>query len=318
MEAAMMFKRLDKLVNSINFRKVIKWYLVFVLVMAVLVIACGGYIFRDKIALTMKYHQIEEKIEKQGLDQSIENELGAFAASSTEIKDVLLLERDNTIVYSAKNIGLGKDNKLKLSRVNDKGQFFRDSDIPNVYFKLIGTRNLFFINESHLKDMCRDLKEIRRELDDDFFYDSNYNAQNIYYLNYFADKKNGMKVIIVYDPQIIPYAKVFLGFTAAVLMLILSLYWILTALWVYRDANQRKLNAPLWGLLILLTNLVGLIVYTIYKQSNLACSKCGALQNKLNTFCCHCGNKMNDTCEKCGTIVAKNDDFCTHCGHKLK
>ncbi len=43
-------------------------------------------------------------------------------------------------------------------------------------------------------------------------------------------------------------------------------YWIGLALWVYKDAGRRKLNASLWGLLILITNLVGFIVYLIYNK----------------------------------------------------
>ncbi|NLI90766.1 MAG: zinc ribbon domain-containing protein [Peptococcaceae bacterium] len=308
----MMFKGLDKFVNATDFRKVSKWYIIVSLCLVIGTLAWGGYIFKDKIALTMNYHNIEEQAEKQGIDKSIQEQLGNLANSSADIKDVLLLDKDNNIIYSAKNSGLGKDNKLVLTKVNDKRQFFQDVNIPDTYFKVIGPRNVLLT-----KDVYRDSKDIKKEFDNDFFYDSNYNTQKIYFLNYFADRKNGMKVFIVNDLKPIPYAKVFIGFSAALLMLLFGLYWILVALWVYKDANRRKLNAPLWGLLILITNIVGLIVYTIYKQNNQTCYKCESLQNKHNTFCSYCGTRINKSCEKCGTIVTKNDTFCVHCGAKL-
>lgn len=126
-----------------------------------------------------------------------------------------------------------------------------------------------------------------------------------------------MKVFIVNDIKPIPFAELLIKSAAVLFMLIFGFYWVLVAFWVYRDASKRNLNAALWGLLILITNLVGLIVYTIYKQNNQTCHKCGSLQNKQNTFCSYCGTRINESCEKCGTIVAKHDIFCVRCGTKL-
>jgi uncharacterized membrane protein len=94
----------------------------------------------------------------------------------------------------------------------------------------------------------------------------------------------------------IPYAEKLLEIIGELLGLIMAFYWIGLALWVYKDAGRKKLNASLWGLLILITNLVGLIVYLIYKQSNLTCFKCGALQSKFSSFCSNCGTGINESC----------------------
>jgi uncharacterized membrane protein YhaH (DUF805 family) len=44
--------------------------------------------------------------------------------------------------------------------------------------------------------------------------------------------------------------------------------WILLAVWVYRDARKRGMEATLWLLLVLLTGFIGLIVYLIVRRDH--------------------------------------------------
>ncbi|OCZ49830.1 zinc ribbon domain-containing protein [Dehalobacter sp. TeCB1] len=309
----MIFKKLDKLVGGINFKKVTKWYIIVSLLVIIAVLAGGAYEFKDKIAFTVNYYKIENQVDHQGLDPSIEGRLGTFANSSDDIKDVFLLDKDNKIIYSAQNSDLSKEGKLTLTKINDKKDFFQDVSIPDTYFKVTGVENLLFT-----EDFYRDSKDFRRDYNGDFFYESNFNSKKIYFLNYFTDSANGMKVYIINDIKPVPNAERFLEISAGLLMLIFGVYWLLLALWVYKDAGRRRLNAPLWGLLLLITNLVGFIVYAIYKQNNQTCYKCGVSQNKNNTFCSCCGTKINESCEKCGAIVTKQDIYCVRCGDKIE
>ena len=48
------------------------------------------------------------------------------------------------------------------------------------------------------------------------------------------------------------------------------------ALWMYKDAAKCRLSSLYWGLIGLFTNLIGLIVYKIYKHSATLCPACGA------------------------------------------
>jgi len=49
----------------------------------------------------------------------------------------------------------------------------------------------------------------------------------------------------------------------------------------------------------------GFIVYLIYKQNNLTCYKCGALQSKFNSFCSNCGSEINKSCHNCKAMISK-------------
>jgi uncharacterized membrane protein YhaH (DUF805 family) len=44
--------------------------------------------------------------------------------------------------------------------------------------------------------------------------------------------------------------------------------WILLAVWVYRDAKKRGMEATLWLLVVLLTGIIGLIVYLIVRRDH--------------------------------------------------
>ncbi|MBS7248444.1 MAG: PLDc N-terminal domain-containing protein [Candidatus Jordarchaeales archaeon] len=41
---------------------------------------------------------------------------------------------------------------------------------------------------------------------------------------------------------------------------------IVIAVWVYRDAKRRGMEAALWLLIVLLTGLIGLIIYLIVRE----------------------------------------------------
>ncbi len=308
-----MLKGLDKLVNNINFKKITKVYVLVSLLLLAVVFASSLYVFREKIAFTLNYLKIERQVDAHGIDTSIQNRLNELADSLGEIKDVLLTDKDNNILYSAKKSGIGKDNKLILTEVKGKNHFLQDVRIPDIYFKVIKPKKLLLT-----KDLFRNSREIKKEYNDDFFYDTNYNAEKIYFLNYFTDRENGMKIFVINDTRPIPYAEALIKLSAILFMLIFGLYWILLALWIYKDASKKNLNAALWGLLILITNLAGVFIYVIFKQNNQTCYKCGSLQNKLNTFCSCCGIRLNESCEKCGTIISKQDNFCVCCGKNTK
>jgi TctA family transporter len=61
----------------------------------------------------------------------------------------------------------------------------------------------------------------------------------------------------------------FLVFGGIILFIIaLFVVWILLAVWVYRDAKKRGMEATLWLLLVLLTGFIGLIVYLIVRREH--------------------------------------------------
>lgn len=58
------------------------------------------------------------------------------------------------------------------------------------------------------------------------------------------------------------------GFMAILIVLVIVFYviGILIAVWVYKDAKKREMNAAVWLLIVLLTGCCGCIIYLIVRD----------------------------------------------------
>jgi hypothetical protein len=125
--------------------------------------------------------------------------------------------------------------------------------------------------------------------------------------------------------------------------LVFVILWFAVILWVYRDAERRRMSGLLWALLVFIGNLVGLLIYLIIRQDHPCCeepagspttsppsapaaagkktSACPACQKPVETgfvFCPHCGAALQKTCPSCGKPAESAWKVCPHCGTPLK
>jgi len=99
--------------------------------------------------------------------------------------------------------------------------------------------------------------------------------------------------------------------------------WLIVTVWVYHDAEQRNMNGVLWGLLVLVGNLVGFIVYLLVRRdpgvaapahsvSN-ACPNCHkAIENDF-IVCPYCQIKLKNVCPSCGKPTQTGWAVCPYC-----
>lgn len=83
-----------------------------------------------------------------------------------------------------------------------------------------------------------------------------------------------------------------LGFFGLIMVGIIALN-IALLIWVARDAKSRGMdNALVWMILVMLTGIIGLIIYLFTRpQGNLApCPQCGNKRLQGSAKCPHCGN----------------------------
>ncbi len=75
---------------------------------------------------------------------------------------------------------------------------------------------------------------------------------------------------VLAEPGDFGYAFLALLIFGGIILFIIGLFvvWILLAVWVYRDAKKRGMEATLWLLLVLLTGFIGLIVYLIVRREH--------------------------------------------------
>ncbi len=108
--------------------------------------------------------------------------------------------------------------------------------------------------------------------------------------------------------------------------------WIAIVIWVYRDAEGRGMSGILWGLLVLIGNLIGLLIYLIMRHEHapahpeqtapsrqtIACPSCAKILDKDFIYCPHCGAGLQQTCAQCGKPIESAWKVCPRCGTRLK
>jgi Double zinc ribbon/Phospholipase_D-nuclease N-terminal len=119
--------------------------------------------------------------------------------------------------------------------------------------------------------------------------------------------------------------------------------WLAVILWVYKDAERRRMSGLLWALLVFIGNLVGLLIYLIIRQDHPVCDgtagsaaqspptppgtpekklpSCPSCQKTVEPvfiYCPHCGASLQKTCPSCGKPRESEWKVCPHCGASLK
>ena len=95
--------------------------------------------------------------------------------------------------------------------------------------------------------------------------------------------------------------------------------WI--GIYVYRDARDREMNAPLWTLAaVLLPAFVGLILYLLCRSDhpNLHCPQCGGPVRESFALCPRCGAALKNRCVRCGFPLEAGWTVCPGCGEPIR
>ncbi|OGD21402.1 MAG: hypothetical protein A2Y69_04710 [Candidatus Aminicenantes bacterium RBG_13_59_9] len=125
--------------------------------------------------------------------------------------------------------------------------------------------------------------------------------------------------------------------------LLFVIIWLAVILWVYKDAERRRMSGLLWALLVFIGNLIGLLIYLIVRQDHPVCGEpagpvsmsqslppepaekepltCPACQKTVEpsfVYCPHCGASLQQTCSNCGQPAETGWKVCPHCGAQLK
>jgi RNA polymerase subunit RPABC4/transcription elongation factor Spt4 len=119
-----------------------------------------------------------------------------------------------------------------------------------------------------------------------------------------------------------------------------ALLQIFLAFWVGMDANRRGMNGLLWGLLVLFTFVVGLLVYLIVAQTSAngtragtpaegggvsppahepprTCGRCGGGVEATFRACPFCGTALAGVCASCGRPAEPGWKVCPYCSTAL-
>lgn len=302
-------EKIDYLIEKLNFKKVIKAYLILSVLIIVVCVSATLFISRDKINMAWNYKKVSHMFEEQGVNGALKTQLNKLVISSGDVKNAIIVDNNNSIIYKVNDKIIQNHKEFQLSQMEYYRDYLKDNINKNVIYKVVKDEDII-LNKEYVQNH----KKIQSDINDSFSFEKDLGSNDIYLLNYMAESHTGNKLFIIRTVSEIPYLEGMLEITFVLLGLIFTLYWIGLAIWVYKDANKKNTNASLWGLLVLVTNIVGVIVYLMFKQNSILCYTCGTIQNKSNRYCSNCGVKINNTCDKCGSIVNRQENYCKNCG----
>lgn len=306
-------KRFDQWVTKLHFKRILITYFIVAVIAAILAAGFLGYAFKEKIIFALNYQKVSEKVEdnRQGIE-AVKPDLNALAEKSPDITDILVLNSNNQVIFSAKSSALSKQGRITLQAAEGERGFLTDTADPDVYYKLIRSDRLVLSQA-----MIGMEKDIKQRYDDEHFYENNFNNQKVYLLSYLVDRESGDKIYFISDIKPVTNGEIYVKAVAALAILFFTFYWVLVALWLYASAAKAKLNSVMWGILGLFTNLAGVLIYWVYRQNNQTCFKCQAVQSRANAYCTFCGTKLGETCPNCHKIISRHDRYCRNCGTSL-
>lgn len=100
----------------------------------------------------------------------------------------------------------------------------------------------------------------------------------------------------------------------AVGMLMCIAWRIILVLWVYADATKRGQKGLKWALLPLFANLLGVILYLLFRKTVNKCPDCGKYNSKDASYCVNCGKQLVFYCANCSAALGDADNYCGKCG----
>lgn len=109
-------------------------------------------------------------------------------------------------------------------------------------------------------------------------------------------------------------------FPAFIVLAVMIILPFIIAIYVYRDAKRRGMNAILWTLVAAAAPaLIGLIVYLLVRgnHSDLRCPKCDTPVKEQFVLCPKCGIKLRASCPNCATPVEPDWKVCPKCTQPL-
>ena len=296
---------------DMNFKKIFIGFIIFAIFIGIGAIGVGGYIFKDKISFIYRYDTLKDSVKKSD-SETLKSELSKFSSDFSDIVDVLVLDKDNNIIYSTKQKFTNSSNfMLDYSSVGKK--YLVDKNNEDVMFYLQDSKELYLSIIAN-----KNIDKIKQEHDDESFFLKDIQSKKTYGLLYILNRNSNEKVYFITDVVPVQNANVYFEACEIIIMCLFATYLIIVALWTYQNAKKNNLNAPLWGIITLFTNIIGVVIYAIYKRRVIICEKCHSIQSKINVYCTNCQNKLNEICDNCGSIINKKDKYCPHCGEKIK
>lgn len=339
-----------KLDGSINLGKIVKICIAITAMLVIVGFAVGATRVYQVQKERKEIQAINNSLQTKGLTDEAKTLAGKFALEYPKTQNIVITDKEDNIIYSANyNLieGLVKfviePDKTKRGVLNLKDTQTKFFGSPMMIRMLDNTQNGQMQpyrtgkmgmqnNRNEYGGMMRNREIPMRDtkgpetwgnfgkepLMMKYHKEATFNkAPNMLFLDAYKvnDNINIYYVSQAFRENILSGIMVVTGMLLKLLALI---FWVLIAVWIYRDSKQRRLNSVFWGIFGVITGIFGLIIYFIYKHWIAFCSVCKVKVAKDANYCDNCGNYLQSKCSSCGEIVSTKDNYCIKCGTKLE
>jgi|GEM_PF-974600 len=293
-------------IGKVKFKTILKLYALISIAVVAITAIFIGCVFKNEISLAYRTERLLENFSRGKADIS-EEDLQERITKYPGITNIVVIGANNEIIIKA-NEYLLPDGTLTFTQINNG--VWQIEGVTNAMFDTLGSSTIGRWVQATLN-----INSVNRWMNKSQSKDGFYVFDNTkYYDCVIAVNPQGEKLLFVFDWQPLENGGLVMLLGVIVLVLVIMAGWLLIALWVYKDASQRRCAGIVWGLLALFTNILGLFIYLIYRNWHKTCHKCSALQDRNDIYCTFCGNKMEDTCSRCQGILREKDLYCPHCG----
>ncbi len=299
---------MNRFIEKLNFKRIFICYIIFAAAAAICFGGAAAHLNRDKLLFAAGYISAGLSMETGDIPSEQIGEMAEISMRSESVPDILILDSDNTVRFSTSpelaREGMNFTPRRSLSGFleGENGYVYRAVDKSD------------FILASLLPIDLTDISELYR---DEYFLNSSFDPEALYLISYMGGDADGNKVCIASPAASMGAGPSAVKAAAAAAVFVFMIYWLLAALWVYKNALRSGLAAPFWGIAVLITNVVGIVIYELYKHSSAVCPYCGAVQAHGGVFCVRCGKKLLRSCADCGGAADANDRYCRHCGSEM-
>lgn len=266
--------------------------------------AVGARLYNDKLngLIDSATSQLDEpiaglgKLIEQGENPALlQQQLELAAANADEIEDLLVIDSEATIIAASDNTAIGKTYPISFV-----ANVFRGVPIPFTYKKTEIPVDANLYEATRSPDLMFKIFGVYKSPDSRTYY-----IMGNYHLSpdLTARQNRLTRLVTVFMTT---YRICFI------------LFWLLLTLWVYIDARKRSTNAAAWGILTLLTSVIGWAIYLIARPLVSVCPACGREQSSDLKFCTACGTAVKTCCPQCGSALTGGWEYCGACGYKLQ
>ena len=126
--------RFERFLSRLHFKKIALVYIVAAVLAALGCAIAVGTLYRDRLSFAWQYFRLDRAVES-GDTAALQSGIDRLAASG-DVVDVLLLDANNQVLYSAKQF-VYAGGQLNLSRVEGGGSYLVSDRSPQVVFRYV-------------------------------------------------------------------------------------------------------------------------------------------------------------------------------------